>query len=210
MHDTNLRSSPELTSQAVVAHTVGDSVVEAVIEPHNGMGWLAITLYVHPSRVMRVNASQQISARGLALIKSFEGLRLSLYNDANGNCTIGYGHLVHAGNCGGHPAEAVYSRGIDGAEAERILAMDVSVAANAVALVVTVPLSDSQFDALTSFAFNVGAGAFGLSQLLIEVNAGRFQNVRSELMRWIHGAGGVVLPGLVRRRQAEADLFEAL
>ena len=63
-----------------------------------------------------------------------------------------------------------------------------------------------QFDALVSFVFNVGAGAFGGSTLLRRLNQGEYKAVPAELMRWVN-SGGRPLPGLVRRRQAEGVLF---
>jgi lysozyme len=72
-----------------------------------------------------------------------------------------------------------------------------------------VQLSQGQFDALVSFAYNVGVGAFGKSTLLKRVNAGRFEDVPAEFMKWTRG-GGIELSGLVRRRRAEVKLWRSL
>ena len=74
---------------------------------------------------------------------------------------------------------------------------------------VTVPLTQNQFDALVSFVFNVGLGAFQKSTLLRKLNAGDYAAVPGELMKWTK-AGGKELPGLVRRRRAEAGLWRGL
>ena len=71
---------------------------------------------------------------------------------------------------------------------------------------VDVPLTQYQFDALVSFVFNLGSGAFGGSTLLKKLNAGDYSAVPAQLMRW-NKAGGRVLRGLTRRRQAEIDLL---
>ena len=79
-------------------------------------------------------------------------------------------------------------------------------AAKAVDERVKVPLAQHQFDALVSFVFNLGAGAFAESTLLRELNAGRYDAVPLQLDRWVK-AGGKTLEGLVRRRKAEGVLF---
>lgn len=146
-----------------------------------------------------------ISDRGLRFIASFEGLSLRLYNDPAGHCTIGYGHLVHPGPCdGSEPAE--FRRGITQARALALLRDDVATAEAAVNASVRVPLNQNQFDALVSFVFNVGTGAFKRSTLLRLLNAGDYDAVPAQLARWTR-ASGVELPGLVRRRAAEARLW---
>jgi hypothetical protein len=74
---------------------------------------------------------------------------------------------------------------------------------------VTVPLSQNQFDALVSFTFNVGEGALAKSTLLKKLNAGKYSEVPAELMKWTKG-GGRELPGLVRRRRAECALWRSV
>ena len=84
--------------------------------------------------------------------------------------------------------------------------MDMTYAAQAVDRLVKVPLTQNQFDALVSFVFNIGDGAFAASTLLRYLNKGRYQEAAVEFMRWIH-AGGKRLDGLIRRRRAEQELF---
>lgn len=146
-----------------------------------------------------------LSDNGAAFIARFEGLRTKLYNDPSGHCSIGYGHLVHRGPCNGtEPAE--FRAGISQQRATRLLKSDAGVAASAVNQHVKVKLTQQQFDALVSFTYNVGAGAFRESTLLQRLNAGRYDAVRGQLRLWNKG-GGKVLPGLVSRREAEARLF---
>lgn len=147
-----------------------------------------------------------VSKKGLEHIAEFEGFRPKLYNDPAGHATIGFGHLVHKGKIdGSEPAE--FRKGISRERALELLRADAASAEAAVRSAVTVPLVPNQFDALVSFVFNVGAGAFRKSTLLKRINAGDHAAVRSELARWNKG-GGKVLPGLVRRRESEADLYE--
>jgi len=138
------------------------------------------------------------SKNGLSLTQSFEGVRLTAHQDQVGVWTIGYGHTgpdVHGGLA------------ITQEQANDLLMGDVSHAAAAVNRLVTVPLTQDQFDALVDFVFNVGIGNFGSSTLLRELNASNFTEAAAQFERWSH-AGGIVVAGLLRRRQAEAKLFQ--
>ena len=142
-----------------------------------------------------------MTAEGLALIKRFEGFRSAAYRDAVGVLTIGYGHTAMAG------APAVRMGDvISEVEATRILARDVDMFAKGVARLLARDVSAQQFSALVSFAYNVGLGNFGRSSVLRAVNGGAFDAVPRRLQLWVK-AGGRVLPGLVKRRAAEAALF---
>ncbi len=152
-----------------------------------------------------MNAARRLSPAGAVFIGRFEGCRARLYNDPAGHCTIGYGHLVHYGPCDGHE-RALYQAGLTHAAALELLREDAATRAAAVRQLVHVPLAQHEFDALVSFVFNVGAGAFKGSTLLRRLNAGERAAVPAQLMRWTRG-GGVVLPGLVTRRRAEGRLF---
>ena len=146
-----------------------------------------------------------LSKEGAAFIARFEGFRGQLYNDAAGHATIGYGHLVHHGPIdGSEPAE--FRKGISQERALELLQADAANAAAEIARSVKVPLEQHQFDALVSFAFNVGNGAFRESTLLRLLNEGRYDAVEAQLARW-NKAGGKTLQGLVNRRAAEAKLF---
>ena len=136
-----------------------------------------------------------ITKSGLDLIRRFEGLRLAAYQDSVGVWTIGYGHT---------PAQP--GQTISSAQAEALLRDDADKAAQVVARLVTVPISQDQLDALTSFVFNLGGEAFRKSTLLKKLNAQDYAGAANEFGRWVH-AGGKVLPGLVRRRAEEAKLF---
>lgn len=93
-------------------------------------------------------------------------------------------------------------------QADDYLRRDVRQFERAVARQVRVPLTQGQFDALVSFAFNLGEGALAQSTLLRLLNAGDYAGAAAQFDRW-NKAGGRVLPGLVRRRAAERALFEA-
>lgn len=137
------------------------------------------------------------SAKGLELTEQFEGCRLIAYQDQVGVWTIGYGHTG---------SDVTPGLIITQAQAQDLLARDVSSATACVNNSVLVKLTQEEFDALVDFVFNVGAGAFKGSRLLRDLNAGDFAGAAAQFELWDH-AGGVVNPGLLRRRQAEAALF---
>ena len=133
--------------------------------------------------------SQTTNQAGLDLIESFEGLRLNSYQDSVGVWTIGYGHTqgVHAGQT------------ITQQQAQAFLQQDLGVAEAAVNKL-GLTLTDNQFAALVSFTFNLGAG--NLNKLMSHGLAA----AADRILLFDH-AGGRVLPGLTRRRQAERALF---
>lgn len=139
------------------------------------------------------------SANGLSLTEQFEGFRLTAYQDQVGVWTIGYGHTG---------PDVTPGQTITVAEAQALLAQDVSSAAGCVNTVVAVKLTQQEFDALVDFVFNLGTGAFKGSTMLRDLNDGDFTSAAAQFARWDR-AGGVVVAGLLRRRQAEAALFEA-
>lgn len=146
----------------------------------------------------------KLSARGLALIAEFEGFVGHGYTDAGRHCTIGYGHLLHHGRC----SRSELARTISRRTAKALLDRDAGRFERAVDRLVRVPLVRGQFDALVSFAFNVGEGALAGSTLLKKLNRRDFDGAAAEFDRWTR-SGGRVLPGLVRRRNAEQALFRA-
>ena len=158
-----------------------------------------------PARAARRGAKPHLSKRGAAFIAHFEGFRPKLYNDPVGHCTIGCGHLVHHGPINGSEPDE-FKRGITRKRAIELLQEDAASAAAEIARSVEVDLSQPQADALISFAFNVGNGAFRDSTLLKLLNQGDYAAVPAQLDRWTK-ASGRTLPGLVTRRKAEGALF---
>ena len=140
---------------------------------------------------------RHITDDGLALIKRFEGFQPEIYVCPAGWPTIGYGHVVREDELGR------FADGIDEATAEALLRRDVETAERAVLRLIRVPLEDGQFNALVSFAFNLGAGALQRSTLQRKVNREEHAAVPAEFRRWVW-AGGRKLKGLMRRREAEA------
>ena len=146
----------------------------------------------------------RMSAAGLAIVKEFEGLRLKAYKCPAAVWTIGYGHTSAAGAPIVNP-----DLGITKDEAEEVLERDMEQYEAGVCKYVKVDLTQGQFDALVDFAYNAGVGALAKSTLLKRVNAGKFDEVPAEFMKWTKG-GGKELPGLVRRRRAEVKLWRGL
>jgi RHS repeat-associated protein len=147
--------------------------------------------------------SPHLSVNGVAFISHCEGFVGHLYNDQTNNCTVGYGHLVHLGPC---TASDPYSTGIGQADAVALLKQDAGTAGSAVWHDTTVYLTQTQFDALTSFTFNVGNTAFGSSTLLKQLNAGNYNSVAGQMNLWVNSRGQR-LTALVNRRNAEGALF---
>ena len=141
---------------------------------------------------------RSISERGISLITHYEGFSATPYICAGGWPTIGYGHVIGAGEHFPEP--------IDEQQAEALLKRDVRVAERAVARLIAAPLAQHQFDALVSFTFNLGAGALQRSTLRQKVNREEHDDVPKELMKWVF-AGGRRVKGLVKRRAAEAEMY---
>lgn len=145
----------------------------------------------------------KMTDEGLTLIMRFEGFRETAYLCPAGVWTIGYGHTARSG-----PPGVAQGMTMPEEEARVVLGRDVERFAADVRLALRRDISDRQFSALVSFAYNVGSGAFRSSSVLKAVNAGDFEAVPRRLQLWVK-AGGKVLPGLVRRRAAEVELFIA-
>ncbi len=139
------------------------------------------------------------SDAGLALTKQFEGLSLTAYQDQVGVWTIGYGHTGPSVQGGMTITED---------QATLLLQSDVAASVSCVNNAVTATISQPQFDALVDFCFNLGCGALVKSSLLRFVNMNDFVSAAAQFLLWDH-AGGVVVQGLLRRRQAEAALFSS-
>ncbi len=155
--------------------------------------------------------SGTISQQGIDLIKSFEGFRDKMYNDPAGHCTIGYGTLLHKGNCDGRSSEQPYVNGVTAEKATQLLKQEAETFQKVINDSVTVSLNQNQNDALVSFVYNIGAAAFGKSTLLRLLNQGDYRSAPTEMKKWTKARvnGNLVdLPGLVKRRNAEAELFQ--
>ena len=135
------------------------------------------------------------------LARSFEGLRLGPYRDVANYWTVGYGHLLTRDR-----SDAQYPP-ITKEEAEALLASDLKKAAVSVLRLCTASLTEGRFSALIDFTFNLGSGNLQASTLRKLVNREDFDGAREELSKWVY-AGGIKLPGLVRRRRAEQEIFE--
>ncbi|MEL6228757.1 MAG: lysozyme [Cyanobacteria bacterium J06627_3] len=140
--------------------------------------------------------TRQTNSSGVNLIKSFEGLRLKAYQDAVGVWTIGYGTTR-----GVKPGQEITE-----AQAEALIKTDLARFERDVSQAVRVSINDNQFAALVSFTYNVGSGAMRSSTLLKKLNRRDINGAANEFPRW-NRAGGRVLAGLTRRRNAERALF---
>ncbi|WP_296445495.1 lysozyme [Rhodoferax sp. UBA5149] len=165
-------------------------------------------------------AQREVSQAGVDLVKSFEGIpdgdpttvNIDPYLDPIQIWTIGWGHAIRQngrylrGPGDRAAAYALYAGGITKPQAERLLEADLIDVGRDLLPSVRVPLSDNEFAALVSFAFNLGVNNLKSSTLLRELNEGDRVAAADQFSRWVL-ADGVKMAGLVRRRQAERDLF---
>lgn len=138
-----------------------------------------------------------ISQNGLNLIKEFESFSATPYHCPAGKLTIGYGHVIKD--------DEKFSQ-ITEEQANNILKSDCSQAVICINSRIKPELTQNQFDALVSFVFNVGCGNFNTSTLLRLLNSKNYQGAAEQFTRWIY-ANGVALPGLIKRRAKEQELF---
>ena len=157
---------------------------------NNFLQWVVILLLATGLILMN------LGYEGTKLLKYFEGCKLTAYQDSVGVWTIGYGHT-----------KGVYEgMTITQEEAEQMLLTELEEYEGYVEKYVTVPLTQNQFDALVVWVYNLGPTNFRRSTLLKELNSGNYTAAGNEITKW-NKAGGKVLAGLVKRREAEAELF---
>ncbi|OTU69733.1 MULTISPECIES: lysozyme [Acinetobacter calcoaceticus/baumannii complex] len=145
--------------------------------------------------------SKVTSSEGLNLIKGFEGKRLTSYDDGVGVWTIGYGTIKYPNGVRVKKGDTCTER-----QAETYLKNDLNRFEVAINKLVKVPLSQNQFDALASFTYNLGETNLANSTLLKKLNKSDYQGAADQFLVW-NKAGGKVMKGLVRRREAERALF---
>lgn len=144
----------------------------------------------------------KIAAPGIALIKQFEGCKLKAYKDAVGIWTIGWGNTQYETGSRVREGDIITQQ-----RADELFMLIVSKFDSGVNIRLRRTVNQNQFDALVSFAYNVGFGNFDKSTLLKKVNTNPCDTtIPAEFMRW-NKAGGKVLTGLTRRRAAEAKLY---
>lgn len=140
------------------------------------------------------------SENGHHFIEKWEGFSLKPYRDVGGLWTIGIGHLIT-------PQQAALWR--DGITEEMVQVLfnaDLAKAEKAVSTLITAPMTQSQFDALVSFTFNLGAVRLRASTLRARMNRGDEEGASEQFQRWCY-AGGVKVAGLLKRRIAEKEMF---
>ena len=147
---------------------------------------------------------RHINERGIEMVKSFEGISLKPYLCPANVWTVGYGATV--GSDGGPIDPDMEAISED--EAEALLIRDLESSEGWVSRLIKTALTENQYSALTSFTFNVGAGALQRSTLRMKLNRGEVQNAADEFPKWKF-SNKRILAGLVRRRAAEETLLLA-
>ena len=146
----------------------------------------------------------EFSPNGVSKLESLESFKATIYRDAAGIPTIGFGHKVRLGD------GILMGDSISSIEGTALLLKDAAAAVHAVNFCVETQLNQNQFDALVIFVYNIGVTAFQNSRLLQLLNAGDFASAANELLVWdkAHVQGQLVeLAGLRNRREAEQELF---
>ena len=143
-----------------------------------------------------MNDAMSMSHTGLKMMMQAEGLRLEAYRCPANVLTIGYGHTG---------TDVTEGMTINEAQSVELLRDDVRFAEIGVRSYTTVPLTQSQFDALVDFAYNCGIGAMRGSTMLKKLNSRDYLGASEELLRW-NRAGGKVMAGLTKRREAEKEM----
>ncbi len=165
-------------------------------------------------------ALRSVNQATVDLVKQFEGLgdgnkstsAIDPYLDPVSIWTIGWGHAITydgrflKGDADRAQVQALYPNGITVEQATSLLQSDLMNAGRDVSSVVTVAINDNQFGALTSFTFNLGIGNLKASTLLRKLNAGDYAGAADQFLVW-NKAGGQVMAGLTKRREAERALF---
>jgi lysozyme len=154
------------------------------------------TLQDYIKTLQQPPAVQRVGPLGLQLIEYFEGLRLTAYYDTSGIISIGYGHTG-----GVTPGETITFD-----QAVTFLSEDLATAENTVLSNVSARLTQTQFDAIVSFVYNIGSGNFLTSSVYNDLQRFNFTTIPYDLSLW-NRSGGRVSEGLVTRRHAEAVLF---
>ena len=143
-----------------------------------------------------------ISNEGINLIKRFEGVRNRPYRDCVGLWTVGVGHLIGDGKS----LPESWNRTFTEEEINALLIRDLSRFERGIGMYIKVPLRQSEFDALCSFAFNLGLGTLQRSTLRQKINRNDKEGAAKEILKYCR-AGGKIVKGLQRRREAEYQMF---
>jgi len=156
--------------------------------------------------------NNKVGDKGKQLFKEWEGLVTHVYIDSGGEPTIGIGHLLTrsermSGKILIDGKSFVYRNGLTEEQCWALLDQDLAGTEKSINDAVKVVLNQNQFDALVSFVFNVGKGAFLSSSLLKVLNQGKYGDVPAQLLRWNKDNGHVV-KGLTNRREKEISLWK--
>lgn len=163
------------------------------------MAWVSNLFGGKKTTQTKVEEKSWMKVHNIDIIKKHEGLRLEAYLPTpNDVWTIGYGH-THTTKQG---------MKITAGQAESLLRKDITWVEKAVNKLVVVPLTQNQFDALSSLVFNIGEGGFSSSTLLRLLNSGDYEGAANQFLRW-NRQKGRVLNGLTKRREEERKLFLA-
>ena len=221
--DPTLTCTAQLTATAPVIASPVATLPVATLDSNLGE---PLDLYFNclpPPYAQRADQFDGVSDSGVAMVAGFEGFVSQKYNDgvaltdalfydisgnSQGNCTIGYGYLLHLGPCNGSEGEG-YSGGISQQAAAKLLKNQLDHCATYVAQYVNVPITQDQYDVLAGLICNWGYGKFSQSEVLNKLNARQYTAAGTALKSTaLSGIGGSwPYPGLIKRRSVESERF---
>lgn len=197
-------ATPREIQRALLARGigVGPSGADGVIGPATRAS-IMVAIQRLPIVAVPPGEGMTTSSAGRAFLTDQEGLRLKAYRDSVGVWTIGVGHTSSAG-----APRVTSGMTITRQQADEILSRDLKVFEKVVNDAVKVPLTQNQFDALVSLAFNIGGGAFSRSTLVKKLNRSDYLGAADAFLSWNKGGKPLrVIPGLTARRKRERTLF---
>ena len=145
----------------------------------------------------------QCNSRGIAIIKHYEGFYSTPYKCPAGLWTFGYGNIRDKEG----QRVTADTAPISDLEGEMLLMEELDTVEGQIKRLAVIPLTENQFSAICSLVWNIGSGRFKASTLRAKLNRGDYEGASAEFPKWRRG-GGRILPGLVRRRKSERELFE--
>lgn len=167
--------------------------------------------FTRPMELTGTTRTMTASSSCMDMIKKFEGFKEKRYTDTGGNCSVGYGTVLHNGACNeSDSSELPYINGITETQAMELLVARVTAAQKAVQDLVKADLNQNQFDAIVSFVHNITPEVFAKTKVLTHLNSDSIGGVVDEMRLWVKARQGqeiVISKELVDRRTKETELF---
>ncbi|OEK08227.1 hypothetical protein A8C32_01825 [Flavivirga aquatica] len=200
-----LQFTRELSREVVKSKRANKTKAQTMFVP-------SLKVYSASTNLSRIAIKNyKTSTKGIDFIKAWEKFEPTAYNDSEGYCTIGYGHLIAKNRCEDITLPDEFKNGIAEGEADKLFKKRLTSYENAIKRDITVPLSQNEFDALVSLVFNTGGNFLntggaggGETKIKKHINAKRYNAGANEIADVTNGG----VSGLVKRRKAEINMFK--